>query len=228
MRADMDEVIIERPRLGRSVARVHNKARRQKLKRQDPEEAPKRDSFSAHRQHGWDSKSQTDLIGPLNRYLRKQVGRPWDKVFSEVCQHADVRSTMQRHLREHVLGFVTHGSGIVFDDDGKPWYWGRELLTHNSMWPNFYVDTNGLLRVAPMGKPWRRIRVQRPEGWVKLVDHSHADEARVLNGNGYIKYHGCWFEDPTNSRGAHDEQGRVVKGKQLSSRELRRLKLTNG
>ena len=39
----------------------------------------------AHQSHGiieygWNAKEFSDVLGPLRRYLRKQVGRPWDKV----------------------------------------------------------------------------------------------------------------------------------------------------
>ena len=41
------------------------------------------------------------MLGPLRRYLRKQVGRPWDKVWSEITVTLDSRSlTTRRDGRE--------------------------------------------------------------------------------------------------------------------------------
>jgi hypothetical protein len=41
--------------------------------------------------------------------LDAQVGRPWDKVFSEICAHIDRASAVQDHVRDHVAGYVvTH------------------------------------------------------------------------------------------------------------------------
>ena len=35
------------------------------------------------------TKNLNEHLGPLRRYLDSQVGRPWDKVFSEICPHID-------------------------------------------------------------------------------------------------------------------------------------------
>ncbi len=44
-----------------------------------------------------------DRLSPLRKYLRAQVGRPWNKVWSEICADLSPRSTMHEHLRDHVL-----------------------------------------------------------------------------------------------------------------------------
>ena len=43
----------------------------------------------------------------MQKYLRKQVGRPWDKVYSELSQTLDRRSLSGRHIWTHVRQEVT-------------------------------------------------------------------------------------------------------------------------
>lgn len=50
----------------------------------------------------WALKERCGRIGALERYLTRQVGRPWDVVYSEICAIADLRSTVQWHLRLHL------------------------------------------------------------------------------------------------------------------------------
>jgi len=85
------------------------------------------------------------LSGALRRYLEKQVGRPWDKVYSEICQDVGARSTMHRHLRQHVFDFVAvkprRHSRWVKDKEGN-----RRPAVH--LWHQpFYVDErDGILK----------------------------------------------------------------------------------
>jgi hypothetical protein len=45
-----------------------------------------------------------DKLGPAMRWLRSQVGRPWNKVRSELFARFDTRTTAGRHiLFDHVL-----------------------------------------------------------------------------------------------------------------------------
>lgn len=59
-----------------------------------------RNAFDCHKEF-------SDLLGPLRGYLRKQVGRPWDKVYSELKQHLDFRSVAGLHIWDHVKSEVT-------------------------------------------------------------------------------------------------------------------------
>ena len=45
-------------------------------------------------------------LGPLQRYLAGQVGRPWDKVFADICRHLDRGSAVQDHVRDHLPDYV--------------------------------------------------------------------------------------------------------------------------
>jgi len=95
VRHDMGRVIIERPRVGGGRARF--------ARGQDSENVS---GSAPMRPRGHDRKELTDLWGPLRRFLRSNVGRPWNKVWSEICEHADARSVVGTHLRAHVHDLV--------------------------------------------------------------------------------------------------------------------------
>ena len=99
MRADMSKVLVEEPRSGRAFARVIEGSRRLQRNRidADGEGGParlgmKRDGCKHFGEH----------LGPLYRYLRQQVDRPWDKVHGELCAALDRRSVVQAHLFQHI------------------------------------------------------------------------------------------------------------------------------
>lgn len=76
MRNDFTSVIVERARYGRS--RVVPK------KTINSDDSPSHQSMSAPWRHN--RKERRDHLAPLRRYLRAQVGRPWNDVYSDICQ----------------------------------------------------------------------------------------------------------------------------------------------
>jgi hypothetical protein len=106
MRSDMDKVIIERPRYG-SARRNAKTSLRVRLN-QDLEELDLGPNWqpSSVTRYGQNGKGLTDLLGPLKRFLRKQVGRPWWKVDQEIRAAIDSRTVSGRHLLDHLSDFV--------------------------------------------------------------------------------------------------------------------------
>jgi len=132
MRDDMFKVIVERSRSGASHAAspilkrmAHADARHIGLKRH------------AHIGARY-TKSLNENLAPLVRYLRRQCGRRWDAVFSEICAKLDTGSTVKMHVREHVEDFVLTRISIrrygewMFEGQvlgGRDeWFPGRELF----------------------------------------------------------------------------------------------------
>lgn len=135
MRSDMSRVVTEKPRRG-SVARSKKHGRRltrdEVIAEHDAivvgsaddgapmQVAAQRAKMARHSQYGWDAKEFSDLLGPLRKYLRKQVGRPWDKIYSEMNQSLDKRTVSGLHIWDHVLLEVeTH---TYLGADGKTVY----------------------------------------------------------------------------------------------------------
>ena len=95
MREDMFKVIVERPRRGKegyaSAKRIRNDW-----------DSPMHLGTRA----GYGGRNLNENLAPLRRYLHAQIGRPWNKVFSEICAGIDRRNTVQQHIHQHIGDFV--------------------------------------------------------------------------------------------------------------------------
>jgi hypothetical protein len=179
MRPDMAKVIVERPRIG-SRRRGTPKGSRRAAQRLGPDNLPRRQGIKRPHQGG--TKSFNEHLAPLVRYLQKQVGRPWDKVFSDICAHVDRASAVQDHVRDHLDDFVT--VHVVFID-GRPCHGGGgrwpgfgQPLTSGRRWPRFYVcPRTGLLRQVPVAENKHQARAGR----------SQADPGPVRIGLGKLR-----------------------------------------
>lgn len=158
----MSKVVTERPREGHFLP---GRKTRLRIRRYDPEkdydDLPKRVSGSRNkhlinrqekfRRSYKKVKEFSDLLGPLQRFLRSKVGRPWDEVYSEMKQCLDSRKVTGQHIFDHVKWEVE--SDPVIGEDGKiyksyPHYGERPLLQ------GLYVDPRtGLLCWAEQEEP---------------------------------------------------------------------------
>jgi hypothetical protein len=176
MRADMAKVIVERPRFG-SRHKHEGKGYRRSWQRLAPEDQPRREGIKA-RARG-DEKSLNEHLGPLRRFLESCVGRPWDRVFAEICENISRDSAVQDHVRDHVKDFVTTQ---VIEIDGVPcngeggWTYGWPLArAHRRL---YVCPRTGLLRRlevpsrkrasrrGPRGPKPIRLDAQRQCHWV--------------------------------------------------------------
>jgi hypothetical protein len=57
-------------------------------------------------------------LRPLERWLRSNVGRPWDAVYSEICEVLPADSVVKKHVRDHLGDFVLT---ITHEVDGRLW-----------------------------------------------------------------------------------------------------------
>src|ERR1700752_2933058 len=115
MRADMAKVIVERPRL-KGWAWSKPKGYLRQLRQYGEDGPPQREGIKRCWKSG--TKGLNEHLGPLRRYLDSQVGRPWNKVFSEICAHIERSSAVQDHVRDHVADYVTTHVILI---DGVPW-----------------------------------------------------------------------------------------------------------
>ena len=95
MREDMYKVIVERPRRGKEGDATAARLR-------EDFDGPMRLGMRA----GYGYRSLNENLAPLRRYLHAQIGRPWDKVFSEICAGIDRRNTVQQHIHQHIRDFI--------------------------------------------------------------------------------------------------------------------------
>ena len=140
---------------------------------------------------GYGYRALNENLTPLRRYLRAQVGRPWNKVYSEIAQNIDRRNTVQQHIYQHLSDFV---ATKVARKDGQLVDLTRELTTWRShaLWQELYVDPRtGLLRVNKEYGSWRRGSSERARARQAKID------ARLRILDKFTQLHlldGEWYE----------------------------------
>ncbi len=135
----MGKVITERPRWGH---RDPNAKTGMSVRWEGPEaeyNIPTKDGRGKLR-----TKMFSDLLGPVLRWTRKQVGRPWSKVYSELCQTFDKRRTTHAHVIEHICGRI---GWVALHVEKRPdGFWRAKGSLLGSYPPEYYVHPRtGLL-----------------------------------------------------------------------------------
>src|SRR6187200_294248 len=103
MREDMGKVLVERPRLKRrSGDSSPGKGYRRQLQKafQSDDSLPHREGIKRRYSN---RKVFNENLAPLRRFLQSNVGRPWDKVYAEICQHVDRGNVVQKHVITHLF-----------------------------------------------------------------------------------------------------------------------------
>jgi hypothetical protein len=126
MRENMLKVVVERERHGSTQKNRKWGRRLTFVPESDCENEPKFASSARRRQYGYDHKWCSDVLGPLCRFLRSNLSRPWDKVFSELREGLDVRKVTGRHVFDHVESMVD--TSCWSGEGGKIYSlrWGRQ------------------------------------------------------------------------------------------------------
>lgn len=182
MREDMSRLIVERPRKGGNFGR---KGRAMALENLPTKVGMRR----FHAEVGY-RKYLNENLAPLRRYLEKQVGRPWNKVFSKITAHIRVDSTVQQHVRQHLEDFVAIKPRREVND--------RWRLRPDQPWRQpLYVDPNdGLLkrtdRLLEVRLACRR-RKEKAAAPVNAMNLPDGRELRQINGTWYEVW---WSELP--------------------------------
>ena len=189
MREDMFKVIVERPRWGAGHAP------RPKLRK---DKYPGRKKVGLRRfakEQGY-TKHLNENLAPLKRYLNKQVGRKWDQVFSEICQHLDTGSTVKMHVREHIDDFIV--TKVSIDRKGQ-WIaaghrWGS-YCDPAGWWQELYVDPfDGIIkRVDDLCR--KRGEIRQKDRWKQRRKKSpvrHLIRKRSEKDY-FVKLGGLWY-----------------------------------
>lgn len=113
-------------------------------------------------------KEFTDKLNPMYRWLKKQVGRLWADVRSEIFEMFDTRTTAGRHITfDHLLkeivdtqsGFDKHGNmanpNIMVEHIVKSKYYYK-------IYSSYYVDENGIL-CGIKARPKRKYEIIKEE-----------------------------------------------------------------
>ncbi len=122
MRDDMSKVLVESLRMGRGSAHAQIGSRRLERNRLDVDDEGAKARFGM-KQNG--CKHFGEHLGPLYRYLRAQVNRPWRKVYGELCTQLNRRNVVQNHLFQHIDDRVAINTVWL---DGQVWVRSRRGL----------------------------------------------------------------------------------------------------
>jgi hypothetical protein len=179
MRNDMYKVIVERPRDWKGGYRLAARLR-------DDLDGPTHLGMRA----GYAGRFLNENLAPLRRYLRAQVGRPWDKVFSEISVGIDRRNTVQQHIHQHIDEFIAIRVGVrddrLIDLGSLSSYRSGELRQE------LYVDPRtGLICVNKNYRTWRHeIDERREQERAQLIARR-----RILNDRTVLlRFDDLWFE----------------------------------
>jgi hypothetical protein len=115
MRADMGKVLVERPRPGSREGSRPQKGYRKRLRKEFESGDPPARERMTHRSGG--TRFFNEHLAPLRRFLNSNVGRPWDKVYSEICKHVDRGNVVQKHILTHLSDYVVTNVILI---DGQP------------------------------------------------------------------------------------------------------------
>lgn len=123
MRHDMDRVIQETARAGSSNPSKKTSLRIRHHNGSEFEDLPKRLSVSHAKHQSGFSKSPGVTLRPLRRFLQKNIGRPWNDIYSEICQSID-RRTSRGHDLFCYLEWEVYVRCII-GEDGKVYSYHR-------------------------------------------------------------------------------------------------------
>jgi len=216
MRSDIGKVICERER---GNSRAHSPKDGISIPWSGPEgdyDQAKRASMSWNSpERANDNKSFTDVLPPLYRWLDQQVGRPWSKVYSELCRGLDKRKVTHRHVFDHALQYIEVNAFL--GEDGQYYVRGR-------YWRNAAID--GLFVHPRTGLVRRQKR--RPEAAAPKKEE-YLDLGQGLEGHrSYEKLGLIWFDiirrEPTREERRLGHSEILVRKRQLGKRELKWLR----
>lgn len=182
MRTDMYKVIVERPRKWKGADADANR------RRQDFE-GPQFLGMRA----GHGRPALNENLNPLRRYLRAQVGRPWNKVYGEISANIDRRNTVQLHIFAHLDDL------IAIQVERRDGHWvdlKRPIVSYRSgkveIRQELYVDPRtGLIRPnKDHDRPGREWRARQKAEHDEAASQRH----RISDEMVFLKHCGEWYE----------------------------------
>ena len=194
MREDMSKVLVEEPRGGQAYARAVAGCRRRRRNALDPdgEGGPPRLGMKSE---GLAYKGFGEHLGPLYRYLRQQVDRPWDKVWSELCAGLDRRNVVQAHLFQHIDDRVARRTTLVDGEVRVHDRWSRTVPLAEARQEMYVHPRTGLLRV---NRARERALRQRQLDREEALRDAHADRRTDIPGlppdRQWHRIDGLWYE----------------------------------
>lgn len=181
MRSDMDKVIVERPRYGSRLP-SKKKGYRKLIQTTPFENLPTKEPMLG-RWKGLE-KSLNEHLGPMRRFLRSNVGRPWNSIHRELCEHISFSNAVQAHVLQHIDQYVRQNVHVespsrVFIVGGNPWFANHPLRIDEM----YVCPRSGLLKVV-----------------VKSRQSNPRQRLATAQGVMYLMRDGLWWEVKVRKR----------------------------
>lgn len=223
MRKDMGKIITEKPRRGSSERNAKTGMSIHWKGHDADYDFDKKSSSSRFRQHGYNAKEFTDVLGPLYRFLDKQVGRPWNKVWAELCEVLDKRKLTHAHVFTHIDSYVERD---VYKGVDGLWHtrpYGGLVGGGYSRYQLFVNPKTGLICRQRVKEKTRKQDI---------------DQIKVDADTEYRRFEGFWYIcsfkeilvdawDPILKKGYQKWERRQVSKKQMNKKELKDAGLEN-
>jgi len=153
MRYDMKKVLCTRPRLGSRLKNQDVRHQRHESLHEGSESSTKSGMKPSNKRYS-ERKYLNEYLNPLIRFLGSVVGRPWDKIHSEIREKSPSDSAVGAHIYQHLWDYVERHpvwkDGVVGHTTWDGW---RPLEAKQGQgWNEFYVDKHGILQRSPTPK----------------------------------------------------------------------------
>lgn len=140
MRKDMSKVVSDSRRCGGSgpdgAKKVHKK---------DWDTAVTHEGMLKPHRLNWSGKeSNATNLSPFRRFIESRVGKPWDDVYSEICEHFKTASAVQSRMRMYIGWFVE--TNISFGKHGGLYDGGHKFDPNDTYMPMWVDPTDGILK----------------------------------------------------------------------------------
>ena len=188
MRDDLNKLLCERERHGhRNRFKPYRRTKAfSPAADEDGDNRPQREGIS--RRYGYSRKSFNENLNPLKGQVRKAVGRPYGKFYSELCKIFDKRSVINQHILQHLKDYLS--TDVYIGNDGQLW-------ARVSPWPDaplreawrieFYVDPrDGIIKKNKWHTSRRQHYARRPSKAEELsIEVDAYTQLRRVDGSWY-------------------------------------------
>lgn len=164
MRLDLNKQLTERQRIGHE-AKFHDVRGAANNRFFDEDAQGGKVSIHRHRRNSSkvDRKRFSENLNPLRHFLRVNVGRPWNTIFSELNAAFDRRKVVNDHVFVHLFEFVEVNAKFVN---------GKVCVLNSYIDGRIYDETGKPLPLVngAYAKRWEPIEDRRTEWYVHPVD----------------------------------------------------------
>lgn len=171
-------------------------------------------------------------MAPFRRWLRKQVGRPWDDVYSEIA-HVSKDYVASAALKETIGWYVELKVIMIKDKPHSCDGYGRMMNPLGGWMDEMYVHPE--TRTLSLARARKRPPCpEKPKDFILISKSDPGDctlnaHGRVWDGIrvGYRKIDGIWYQVKEWYLRVRVDGFRVITKRQLNHKELKSLGLSN-